>query len=61
MSYIVRSAFEVDLSLEKLSSIFKLDVHIGLYGEHSHVITRWKGILKLISVVGIYLGSIDAE
>ena len=28
---------------------------------YSHVIYRWKGILKLISVVGIFMDCVEAE
>ena len=37
---------------------------IGLkwtYPAYSHVIYRWKGILKLIPVVGIFVHDIEAE
>ena len=31
------------------------------YCEHSHTIYHWKGILKLVSVVGMFVDDIEAE
>ena len=31
------------------------------YPAYSHVIYRWKGILKLISLVGIFVDDVEAE
>ena len=31
------------------------------YSAHSHVIYRWRGILRLISVVGIFVDGVESE
>lgn len=31
------------------------------YSEDSHVIYRWRGIMRLISVVGIFVDSVESE